>query len=308
MKSDGTYNYVVNCIRNGGCDANGHGEISMRCPGCGADDHFSVNYKNGLYNCFKCSVSGSLASQIGKQFSSWKKLVRVMSNQSSGYITRPRGVCSLDGNTIYGVMRGEVSEVGHSLQMAQALRAMKYCIGRGMTKKQVDDYKVTIKPLDSRVYFPYWDEDGEVIFTMGRTMSDTIEPKTLESGDTNKPLFGRHLRILHNNVVLVEGVFDHFVTPASYALMGSAVVNQQIAQLTSDGVKRVFLLLDPEARMETRNAAVKLARHHFDVYPLLLDGWSKDDPAKLGRQTMTTLVNSVMFNCPRRPQSIVIKP
>jgi len=308
MKSSDVYSYVANCIRNGSCEVNGRGEIGMQCPGCGADDHFSVNSKSGLYNCFRCSVSGSLVNQIGKQFGDWKKLVRTASGQSSGYIVRPRGVCSLDGHTVCGVLQGGVSEDNHSLLVAQARRAMKYCIGRGMTKTQVENYEVTIKSFDSRVYFPYWNENGEVVFTMGRAMNDVIKPKTLESGDTSKPLFGRHLQVLHNNVVLVEGVFDHFVTPASYALMGSAVVNQQIAQLGLDGVKRVFLLLDPEARTETRNAAIKLARHHFDVYPLLLDGWTKDDPAKLGRRIMTTLVNDVMFNCPRRPQPIVIRP
>jgi len=306
MKLSNIYSHVVDCMRSGNCDVSGNNEIGMRCPGCGDDEHFSINGRTGLFNCFKCPIGGNLKPEIGKHLSEWRKLVRVVSGRPTACVTRPSPFCSLDGNTLSDTLQGVVSGKKRSLQEVRAQRELMYCIKRGMTKKQVYDYKVFIKPFDSRVYFPYWNEDGNVVFTMGRAMNNDVKPKTLESGETIKPLFGRHLQIHRNDVFLVEGVFDHFVTPISYATMGSAAISQQITQLVLDGVKRVFLLFDPEAGEEMKNAVLRLAKSHLNVYPLILSGGK--DPAELGRQIMTNIVNIAIHNCPIRPQPIYFNP
>ena len=306
MRLNDVYSYVVGHLRSGDCEISSHGEINIRCPGCGDESHFNVNSKSGLFNCFKCPISGNLQSEISKHLGEWKKLTREISNHPSVIYSCAFPLSTLCENTIYGVMEGIVPGAKQSLMQKQAYQAMMYCTGRGMTTTQIRQYGVFIKPYDPRVYFPYWNESGKIVFTMGRAMNDEIEPKTLEEGDSIKPLFGRHMQVYRNDIILVEGVFDHFVTAGSYALMGSVVTNQQVDQLTQDGIKRVFLMLDPDAGEEIKRAKIKLARRHLDVYPIILGG--KRDPAKLGRQVMMNITNIVTHHCPMRPQPLYFNP
>jgi len=171
-----------------------------------------------------------------------------------------------------------------------------------MTLKQVGDYRVFIRELDSRVYFPYWNESGEMTFWTGRTMVDGAKPKTIHPENSDLPLFGRHVRIIRNEVVIMEGEFDHFVTPGSYAILGSNVTTSQILQLREDHVKRIFLIFDPDASKQAKHTAQKLGNFRFDAFPVIISG--KRDPAEIGREKMSSIVQTIKRHCPARPQSV----
>ena len=301
MKSKEVYDYIVDHLRSRACTAE-NGEVKMPCPGCGDEGHFSVNIRRGVFNCFKCEIGGNVRYEIQRNKQEWLSLVsRLPSDTPSGYPRRAFPICSLDGQAISVMLRGsppKQKEFGYTA----AVNAMKYCLKRGMTKEQIAEYKVCIKPLDPRVWFPYWNEKGELTYQMGRSMTDTVEPKTFSMG-LELPLFGRHVQVERDEVVLVEGVFDHFATPHSYALMGSNITGPQIIQLREDGIKRVFIILDPDASQQAVTAAQKLANFGFDVFPVMINKYEKD-PAELGREQMSNIVKTLKLKHPIRPQTI----
>lgn len=298
------FDHVISCLKSGIGEFSGD-EVSMRCPGCDDEKgHFSVNTRLGLYHCFKCGISGGFLSVILKNRKEWFSIVRKgQSNSPLKYIRKERGVCPLDAEPITAILDATEECVSQSLKHKLAKKAMRYCLKRGMTRKQIEQYQVSIKKYDPRVYFPYWGESNEITFWTGRVMNDNTElKKSIEPDNSEKPLYGRHIEIIRNEVVLVEGTFDHFVTPTSYAVMGSSVTTIQTRQLKKDGVKRVFLVFDPDANEQSQRTTKKLAKEKFDVFPILINNYQ--DPAKIGRATMSRIIQTAKQHHPVRPQPL----
>lgn len=295
MKPNEVYQYVKSHIQSGAYDLAGD-ELFLACPSCGNENHFSVNIKVGMYNCFKCEVGGRLASQIVNDKLEWKRLTKNMSSgnlvgskRNDDKIELPKVSFEVH-KSLYPDGTEPKVHVKNSLNLCK--RAFEYCVKRGLTNEQIRDYRVYIVPQDPRVYFPYWNANGEVTHYMGRKMmgsDDTL--KTKDAGNSEKPLFGRHVNVHKDFVVLVEGVFDHFVTAQSYALMGSSVNEDQMLQLRADGVSRVFVIGDPDASASATRQAKKLRGMRFSAFPVFLH--STKDPAELGRETMYGIVDEL---------------
>ena len=264
-------------------------EVSFECPKCRDDGHFSVNITKQVFYCFKCHYSGSIKQEIRKNSVMWSEILAIVGDT---YLPpcpgRYPAFCSLAGSPIME------SEGGYVFIKDGAEKAGRYCLDRGMTRQQIYDYKVYTKEYDGRVYFPYWNEKGEITFWIGRATNNLTEPKTLTMPGSECPLFGRHVKKYTDEVVLVEGVFDHFATPNSYAIMGSNVTGNQILQLKVDDVKKIFIIFDPDAHEQSERVAKKLANFGFDVFPVMLSG--DQDPAEIGRKRMTELVESIKHN------------
>ena len=297
------YEFVMRQARSGQFRMVKH-EMHIVCPGCGDEDHFSVNVFNGLYNCFKCQTAGSIRRLMLLDVDKWKKAVVGHLGTPVIVPKTPFSLCPLNARPVEDIV-GEGCDYANTEKTAlyhQALNVMEYCLGRGMTRKQIVEYKVAIIPFDNRVYFPFWDEDGKVVYWMGRATSDVVEPKTIDTQESSKPLFGRHVKKCDDNVVLVEGVFDHFVTAGSYALMGSSVTEDQIHVLKMDGVKRVFVLMDNDAGAQSEANAIKLAGAGLLAYEIILDTGKSGhvDPAELGRSKMSEIVKCFTTNLPPR--------
>lgn len=300
MDAEDIYQYAINCIKSGAADIH-QDEAGMPCPNSGCDDeggHFSINTRKGLFNCYKCHFSGSILSIISRNRSEWLLAV----GTPRGTKSPPKGrVFPFCGTPLYVLQQGGLSEdkkkgaapkpFSAKTAAIQAYRAEEYCLKRGMTREQIAEYRVSIKSLDPRIYFPYWNEEGELTFWMGRAINDVVEPKTTEPTDSVKPLFGRHVKRLERLVVLVEGVFDHFVTPSSYALMGSGITGEQISQLMLDGIKRVFLLQDPDAAEVMTINSRKLGQFNIKAHICMLGG--NRDPAEIGAEIMRKVVSEL---------------
>lgn len=189
-------------------------------------------------------------------------------------------------------------------QQAQIDKALRYCKKRGMTDSQINEYQVAIKPGENRVYFPYWNQRFEVTFFTARLyVENSDEPKTIELASSDKPLYGRHVAPLGKSVVLVEGVFDHFATPGSYALMGSCITKPQLFQLKADGVTRAFLIMDHDAKLTCYQQTAAIAAAGITPFPVFIEDTEKD-PAQLGREAMRGLVQKLMSASFTKPRAL----
>lgn len=264
-------------------------QLDIPCPFCGDDrGHFAVNLQKLLFNCWECHASGCLSHS---SFTPQETLaLQRLRNQSAPIDEKPTQNRALITNG-YSVCDVVFSQTHVPLVSALAAKAYEWCLRRGVTVAQMRDYRVYVKPYCNRVFFPVWNEQQQVVFYVGRSLGDE-KPKTLEPTDSAKPLFGRHVRKHEEWVVLVEGVFDHFSTPQSYAVLGSSINPNQAEQLHNDGIQRVLLIGDPDATVGMHRSLQVLAGFRILSFPVYLFGTDKD-PNDLGSETMHRVVRRV---------------
>jgi len=267
-------------------------EYVIHCPFC--DDSTGHHYINLYKKMSYCFNSSCHASVIFTTFFAGHNVRNILATEISNRKHRDKGQEAIDLSCPLKPIFGHEASPLVSMPVQATIRKVyNYCLSRGMTHKQIEEYKVSFKPYEGRAYFPYWNGDGQTVFWMGRALGDQL-PKTAEKRGSEKPLFGRHVKRIRNGpVVLVEGVFDHFATPNSYALMGSSITASQIAALIEDHIPRVFFIADPDASEAMQSMASALSGSHIEAYPVQLIGTTAD-PAELGREAMSKVVGELL--------------
>lgn len=281
-------------------------DMETTCPRCERERKFSVDVFSGRYACFTCDLSGNMYRTLAEERARWRPIRETLGGRSGALSAGtsgcpapggPRGTSSalwtLDG--LPWVPTEEQPRLQPS--PAQMKVAYHYCLGRGMTVGQIAKYRVAVVPYQPRVYFNYWDNQGQITFWMGRSTSPSVEPKTLEPG-TDKPLFGTHVlggdggELAGRVVPLVEGVFDHFSTPGSLATMGSFLSGAQAADMAKLAPAWVPVLYDPDAHDKALKAASLLWAHGV---PAAAIRWGDNtaDPGSLGWARMSAIVEQL---------------
>lgn len=269
-------------------------QIYVNCPLCGDEKrHLQVHSVRGLYICFRCREGGSIRWVISGRPADWREVRSALPDtKKDPFQPRP---CTEEGYIAISPPlvtsgRGQVNFREKVLRRL-ADRAFSYCLKRGMTPAQIALYRLAVRMDYERVFFPYWNRGSDWTFYTARALGDE-EPKTLEMPGSDKPLYGRQLHQRAENVVLVEGVFDHFVTPYSYAMMGAILTVGQIRQLMEDKVKRVFFIGDPDAGEMMERNQTRMVHSGITAYTVHLH--TKKDPAEIGRAQMFEIVNNLL--------------
>lgn len=302
------FNYVVREVYSERHHVRSH-NVELNCPSCHGERKFAVDVNRGLYACFTCPLSGSLASTItmtGENRSKWSRV-----RDSLGGIL---GVAPSPDRTTPSVAPG-TPEDGPFLPFwpvsgysggtphippspepspGQRDRVQQYLLSRGLTSDDITLYRVGVLRHIPRVYFPYWNASGQMTYWMGRGINKLVHPKTLEPGFGNtKPLFGKHVQSWTSGpLLLTEGVFDHIATPNSFALLGSAINVDQIRQIEEMGVPWVCVVFDPDATYKAQWVCEKLQKRGIPCGYVRWVGTQKD-PADLGRETMSGVWNKI---------------
>jgi len=307
LSREKVYQYVVGVIRSGEY-IQADDELTMKCPNCGNVGHFNVNIKKCKYNCFKCHNGGSFPGQALADAKNWRAIVRgIGSDAPPSAQGRPFAFCSLASTPLMAILPAPVPPAFTTamIEYVMAKNIYQYCLSRGVTRDQIEEYRVGYKSLVLRAWFPYWDESGEIVYQQGRAVVDTVQPKTISEGE-NLPLFGRHIKVLRHTVVLVEGVFDHLATPCSYSLQGSNITTFQLEQLRADGVKKAFVFMDPDAGVQGKRICQKLGLYGIKGHLVVMPQQAYKDPADIGVETMTKIVKCLMSDNHVRPQTIYV--
>lgn len=295
MTNKEVYDHIVATSGSGRLDSD---EWWLPCPACGDEKHFSVNVKYGSYNCFKCPLGGSIGRYILQNPIQWRSVISSMQ-----YRTGFRNPSDMVESAIpsaspfvrdvvcpsrmFYLYEKETRE-GFPIRLAKA-----YLIARGLTIQDIFQYRPFVKPYEPIVYFPYWNDENVITFYVGRKLTNSEGPKTIEPKDSEKPLFGLHVHKPKSKMVtLVEGIFDHVATENSYAMLGSSVSVKQIAALKMYAVQKILVIGDPDAHEKTRANARRLNSFGFVAFPVLLDG--NKDPADLGRNVMSMIIKELL--------------
>lgn len=289
--------YVLSHIRSGDYAESGEFRLVMDCPlpecrgAARKSRHWYLNREWYGWRCYRTGRGGSLRDEALSRPGVWSEVV------SSGLSAGSRGPRKAPG-LLRDLGLVPLADAAGKAPDGQIRASYRYLEGRGVTARQITDYRLCVRPFEARVWFPYWLPDGRVPFAAGRRTDSDDPPKTVELGDGDKPLYGSHVSPPHGGlVVLVEGWADHFATPRSYALMGSDLTRSQVEDLTawaSGGrLDRILLVCDPDAKDKARHLVGRLRRAVPASAALFLEGCGGADPDKLGRGVMGEIVRQV---------------
>jgi len=249
------------------------GWFEYNCPSC-ADENFgtpdekynlAVNYEigseNGMFmHCWKCGFAGPLSRLFkvygtADQYSKYKKLIADFKEShlyeiQSGSITVNEDFYEKKEvklpNGISDVFDGSES----------ANMALDYLHKRG-----VDDYLIRKhnimyvgnifgNPYRNMVVIPSYDTFGELNYFSGRDFTGKTEYNK-KNYDTPKTeiVFNEYLINWYEPVTLVEGPFDHIVTPNSIPLLGKHISPEYLAYrtITEKAKHTVNIMLDSDA-------------------------------------------------------------
>lgn len=273
--------YIQDRLAAGDYSRSGN-SLRFNCFSCGdTRKHLYISLDYGGAICFRCDNTFFLRKD---QLTEMKRKVKYKA------LPKAKGVTKLPDDWV--PLFTQSQEVLHAV-----CKPYCYCMARNIAPRQVINYKLATVPYSGRVYFPYWDEKGNVIYWTARAISDKVTPKSIESGG-DKPLYGRHIIRTeslavktYHEVILVEGVFDHFTTPHSYAIIGSHITDQQVNTLKTDGIKKVYVIHDPGTEDSIRQRACRrLVNIGINAWPVYLNGCGSQDPADIGRERMSEVV------------------
>lgn len=295
----GVYEDILSQVESGDVDLRGD-QIIADCPECGKEGHCYVQPYKGLWYCFRCGRGGTIVADIRASGGRWERSVRRLAGiHRSPTGTRFPGLRDTSGVSL------DVREVTPPDGTCKlTTRGRRYLKERGVSDYQIHLYAPFSVLGSPRVYFPYWNERGELTYYIGRAIPHGLEPKTMENPDPVRPLFGKHVRKFTDWVVLVEGVFDHLATPRSYACLGSHLTDEQAFVLKGDGVEQVWILFDPDAREKSDRSVNKLRSMGVSAASVFVEN-TKKDPNDLGPVVMTEVVNSLKTQVDRRRTSSI---
>jgi len=246
------------------------GQISFDCPACAEDKgllhgdgkgNLEVNYEQGVYKCWSCKdvnhMSGYIPTLI-KKFGN-KKLLKQY------FILKPE-IKKVD-ETIE-VQRIDVKLPVTFLPLSKQYpydenynKAFNYLAERGITQDIIDYYKLGYTTSGShflRIILPSYDIAGELNYFSGRAFS-WVNPKYLNcDADKTNVIFNENKVNWDATIYLVEGPFDHIVTPNSIPLLGKYMNDLLFETLIEKAKSNIVIVLDADAERDAENLYKKL--------------------------------------------------
>ncbi|MEX0598356.1 MAG: hypothetical protein WD512_17850, partial [Candidatus Paceibacterota bacterium] len=212
------------------------GQIAFDCPACAADKNLynstdgkgnlEINYKNGYFKCWACHQRNNMKGALGKLFKMHgnKELLKRFNLVKPDYRYN-----NGEDDEVVKIRTTELPPGFMKLNEEHSNEkgyyyAMKYLKQRNIGQKIIDKFNigfVTEGEFKSRVIIPSYDADGNVNYFIGRSYSDWVKPKYLNSETPKEEIIFNHSLINpYATIYLVEGPFDSLVVPNCIPLLG----------------------------------------------------------------------------------------
>jgi len=257
------------------------GEREYNCPFCDGGRRkykLGVNLTINAAHCWLCEWKGSVyklfkvldvADELIKEYYDWSGYV-VSDILPEHDVALPDGYLPLFSLQEDGFIRTKV---------------MKYLAKRHLDMDDIKRYRIGWDTDEFRIVVPSYDFKGDLNYYVARSFLVDVDDRFKYKNphiSKNEVIFNELFVDWNTTVVLVEGVFDHLVTPNSIPLLGKEVHDLLIKKLLENG-SRVILMFDgdSEGQLASKKAYRKLTR--YGILPKLVELTNNDDPSKLGR-------------------------
>ena len=272
------------------------GWLKGDCPSCGRNDKFGVNLYLNRTNCFVCEYHPSPmnlvidieglagyneAKAFLKLYEGREYLEPIVERVEGVTISLPESYTNLlfGSGFIPNRARAYIKSRGFDIDEA-ALKGWGYC-----TKGEYFGY----------IILPFY-IGGKLVYFNGRRFlgggSKYKNPSIDECGvGKSLIIYNVDALALYNEVYLVEGVFNaDTIGDQGIASGGKKVSYSQISMILKSDVKRVNILLDPDAVHEAVELGLKMV-YHKKVRIVIFDG--DKDVNDLGKEEALKRVNMV---------------
>lgn len=238
-------------------------QISFDCPACSAEKNLDngdgkgkleINYRKGVFKCWVCSYKNNMHGPIEKLIKKYGTKINLRDYQ----LVKPE--------TNYNTETYEEKEIHVSLpqeflSLSKCSKyepkyqfAINYLKDRGITDEIINEYNIGYAydgKYKNRIILPSYDEFGDINFFVARSFSNWTKPKYLNPEAEKQYVVFNHNKLNFDaTIYLVEGAFDHIVTPNSIPLLGK-ILSHKLKQLLLDNAKaEIVILLDDDAQEE----------------------------------------------------------
>lgn len=281
---------------------NGSGtEAQFKCPFC--NDYkrrLGINRTKLLVNCFNCGWGGNVVSFFKKlQNLSWSEALDIV-NFYQEFKPLPNDLYEEIFDKLYvedvelEKKRVKLPEGFKSIlecDSVESIRCYNYAVKRGLTEKQMELHGLGYAPgkTSERLIIQVRDDNQETLYWQARAISPRIKPKTLNPPGNINTLNKSDVLFNLNNakstgvVVLTEGVFDATtIGRFGVCMFGKKLSMKQLLLLVKAEIKRVYVMLDPDARLDAVKLASLLSKHIDSVYLCDLKGGDPNDVGPKG--------------------------
>lgn len=281
------------------------GQMQFDCPACSEEQdmpqgngkgNLEVNYNRGFFHCWSCGDRNRMKGKIPyliKRFGNPKILKDFL-------IVKPEFniVTELGDNHIV-----KFPEHFHLLSKASPTHAMYgeamyYLKKRGITEDIIKEKKIgycSAGKYKGRIIIPSYDSMGDLNFFIGRAFQKWVKPKILnEDIEKSTIIFNEYLINWDSTIYLVEGPFDHLVTPNSIPLLGKVLHDYIFFLLQTKAKADVIIVLDGDAYKDSLKLYKKLNVGYLRGRVKIVQLGQKYDPSniyeKFGKKVYTKVL------------------
>lgn len=250
---------------------------SFNCPCCAENKGVEFDNKFNLeinvtpqvlsYHCWRCGDTDGMRGRISSLIKKYggKLIYDEYKNILDEY--RQSQLFSLSGNE-QNAINDNITDV-ESIQLPKGFKliedndllakdAIEYLKKRNVNNNIIQQYKIGYIPNDShydfstrgRIIVPSYNQFGELNYWVGRDYTGKNKVRYMNPKvEKTKFIFNEYYVNWYEDVILVEGVFDHIVTPNSIPLLGKNL-NSEFSlynTLISKARSKVVIFLDDDA-------------------------------------------------------------
>lgn len=253
---------LVNILENFLGTASSHYEnksqIQFDCPMCSIDKgmyngdgrgNLAINYEKGVYKCWSCwernNMFGTISYLIRKygnkqDYKDFLLIAPQFKTENKQLIVDEQIIIE------YPESYKKFSE--SSPYYTNHTEALTYLKKRGINDEIIKRFNIGYTndgKRKDRIIIPSYDINGELNYYSARSFNKWNKMKYLNPEvEKEKIIFNEYLINWDSTIYLVEGVFDHIVTPNSIPLLGKFISDKLFHLLQSKCKGDVIIVLD----------------------------------------------------------------
>lgn len=252
-------------------------QIAFDCPMCSSEKgipegdgkgNLEVNYEKRVFKCWACQqrngMSGSLRKLLRwygseRDLAEFDKIfpkfdISKWEDTDPDAVKENKKVTSLPQS--FKPLKGEYKKTQLGNKCMYYLKEI-----RGVDEHLIDRYNVGYVdhgPFKNRLLVPSYDKNGEVNFFVTRAFGNVKQKYLNPSADKNSIVFNEYYLKYDFPIYLVEGVFDHLITPNSVPLLGNEISDELLMRLYDNANSYVIVFFDPDAHRNAIDVCDKL--------------------------------------------------
>ena len=282
------------------------------CPFCGKRGHFYVNYRKGVYNCYRCGddddqARGSvekLAGLLGveldaiEEIPSVDEMSRALEVDELAAVSQQLGLGSTPDEEPVAPPVG--FEYLSTLNSGRYFQALSYLIGRGISWPTIQYYRLGVAECGTKIVFPDYNSRGELRWWQLRKIDDYQRGPKYQGppGDKGGKIgnWYRALSLPVDFLGVCEGPISGIAAGPEFCwLWGKQSSTEQVDTLARCG-RLVAVALDGEARAYRSALGLVEKLRDRGAQAVIVPVPGEHDPASMGTADFRHLLTNVLHN------------